>query len=105
STLDHLSNGRVAWNVVSGVLDATARGVGLKQMAPHDERYAVADEYMELVYGLWEGSWGDHAVVRDRDRKIYADPAQVRAVHHEGKYFRCDAIHMSEPSPQRTPLI
>ena len=105
STLDHLTNGRVAWNVVSGVLDATARGVGLKQMAPHDERYAVADEYMDLVYALWEGSWGDRAVVRDRVRKVYADPAEVRAVRHEGKYFRCEAVHMSEPSPQRTPLV
>jgi len=105
STLDHLTNGRIAWNVVSGVLDATARGVGLKQMAPHDERYAVADEYMDLVYALWEGSWGDRAVVRDRENKTYADPAHVRAVHHAGRYFRCDAIHMSEPSAQRTPLI
>ncbi|VTU27275.1 Dimethyl-sulfide monooxygenase [Variovorax sp. PBS-H4] len=105
STLDHLTNGRIAWNVVSGVLDATARGVGLKQMAPHDERYAVADEYMDLVYGLWEGSWGDRAIVRDRVNKVYADPVHVRPVHHEGKYFRCDAIHMSEPSPQRTPLV
>ena len=104
STLDHLTDGRIAWNVVSGVLDATARGVGLKQMAPHDERYAVADEYMDLVYALWEGSWSDRAVVRDRINKVYADPGHVRAVHHEGKYFRCDAVHMSEPSPQRTPL-
>jgi FMN-dependent oxidoreductase (nitrilotriacetate monooxygenase family) len=105
STLDHLTHGRIGWNVVCGVLDATARGVGLERMAPHDERYAVADEYMDLVYELWEGSWGDRAVVRDRAAKIYADPAHIRSVQHEGKYLRCHAVHMSEPSPQRTPLV
>ena len=105
STLDHLTNGRVAWNVVSGLIKATARAVGMKTMVPHDERYAVADEYMSVMYKLWEESWGDGAAVRDRANKVFADPRQVRAIAHDGKYFNCHAIHMSEPSVQRTPLI
>jgi FMN-dependent oxidoreductase (nitrilotriacetate monooxygenase family) len=105
STLDHLTSGRVAWNVVSGVLEATARAVGLKTMAPHDERYAMADEYMSLVYRLWEESWDDGAAVRDKAAKTFCDPRHVRAVSHDGKYLSCHAVHLSEPSVQRTPVI
>ncbi len=105
STLDHLTEGRVAWNVVTGVLEATARAVGLKAMAPHDERYAMADEYMALAYRLWEESWDDGAAVRDRSRMTFSDPRHVRAISHEGKYLNCQAVHLSEPSPQRTPVI
>jgi FMN-dependent oxidoreductase (nitrilotriacetate monooxygenase family) len=105
STLDHLTNGRIAWNIVSGLLESTARAVGLKSSVPHDERYAVAEEYVELMYKLWEGSWEDGAAVRDKANKVFADPGRVRAILHEGKYLRCNAVHLSEPSPQRTPLI
>ncbi|VTU33378.1 Dimethyl-sulfide monooxygenase [Variovorax sp. PBL-H6] len=105
STLDHLTQGRVAWNVVSGVLEATARGVGVQNQVAHDERYAVADEFVELMYKLWEGSWEDGAAVRDKATRTFVDPARVHAIHHAGKYFRCDAVHMSEPSMQRTPLM
>ena len=60
---------------------------------------------MEVVYKLWEGSWEDDAAVRDRIGGIFADPAKVHRVQHEGKNYRLDAIHLSEPSPQRTPLL
>lgn len=105
STLDHLTNGRMAWNIVSGVVEAAARAMGLKTIVPHDERYAVAEEYVELMYKLWETCWDDGAAVRDKANKTFADPAKVRAIHHEGKYLRCSGIHLAEPSPQRTPLI
>lgn len=105
STLDHLTQGRVAWNVVSGVLEATARAVGVQNAVAHDERYAVADEFVELMYKLWEGSWEDGAAVRDKATRTFVDPARVHAIHHAGKYFRCDAVHMAEPSLQRTPLM
>ncbi|HBY25382.1 MAG TPA: 5,10-methylene tetrahydromethanopterin reductase, partial [Bradyrhizobium sp.] len=59
STLDHLTNGRVGWNVVTGYLDSAARGAGKDKQTAHDDRYELADEYMELVYKLWEGSWED----------------------------------------------
>ena len=105
STLDHLTRGRVAWNVVSGLLGSTARAVGFNKTVEHDERYAMADEYMALMYKLWEESWDDGAAVRDKASKTFSDPERIRAISHEGKYLSCHAVHLSEPSIQRTPVI
>jgi FMN-dependent oxidoreductase (nitrilotriacetate monooxygenase family) len=105
STLDHLTRGRVGWNIVTGYLDSAARAVGNATQPAHDDRYDLADEYMDLVYKLWEQSWDDDAVRADRSSGVYADPAKVRAVHHHGKQYQVDAIHLSEPSPQRTPVL
>jgi len=105
STLDHLSEGRIGWNIVTGFLDSAARARGDKATAGHDQRYDRADEFMDLVYRLWESSWDDDAVVADRERGIYADPAKVRPIHHEGPFYTLDAVHPCEPSPQRTPLL
>jgi FMN-dependent oxidoreductase (nitrilotriacetate monooxygenase family) len=105
STLDHLTGGRIGWNIVTGYLDSAARAVGLSGQSAHDDRYDLADEYMQLVYQLWEGSWDDGAVLRDRQRGVYADPSRVRMIHHHGKQFQVDAMHLSEPSPQRTPVL
>ena len=105
STLDHLTGGRIGWNIVTGYLDSAARAVGLTGQTAHDDRYDLADEYMSLVYKLWEGSWEDGAVLRDRARGLYADPAKVHVVHHEGPQYKVDAMHLSEPSLQRTPVL
>jgi FMN-dependent oxidoreductase (nitrilotriacetate monooxygenase family) len=105
STLDHLTGGRIGWNIVTGYLDSAARGAGFSNQTSHDMRYDMADEYMEVVYKLWEGSWEDDAVVRDRANGIFAAPEKVHRIRHEGKYYRLDAIHLCEPSPQRTPLL
>ncbi|MGC1410257.1 MAG: LLM class flavin-dependent oxidoreductase [Acetobacteraceae bacterium] len=105
STLDHLTKGRIGWNVVTGYLDSAARGMGLAQQPEHDSRYDVAEEYMEVVYQLWEGSWEDRAVLRDRASRQFADPARIHRVKHEGVHYKVDAIHLSEPSPQRTPVL
>ncbi len=105
STLDHLTRGRIGWNIVTGYLDSAARAVGLTGQTAHDDRYDLADEYMALVYKLWEGSWDDGAVLRDKAAGVYADPAKVRLVHHQGPQYKVDAMHLSEPSPQRTPLL
>jgi FMN-dependent oxidoreductase (nitrilotriacetate monooxygenase family) len=105
STLDHLTEGRIGWNVVTGYLDSAARGMGKGHQTAHDDRYDVADEYMEVVYRLWEGSWEDDAALRDRASGIFADPAKVHRIHHNGENYRLDAIHLSEPSPQRTPVL
>ena len=105
STLDHLTRGRIGWNVVTGYLDSAARAMGLDRQVAHDDRYDVADEYMEVVYKLWEGSWADDAVLRDRERGVYADPARVRAVQHAGPRFPMQGMHLCEPSPQRTPVL
>jgi FMN-dependent oxidoreductase (nitrilotriacetate monooxygenase family) len=105
STVDHLSNGRVAWNIVTSYLDSAARNHGLDQQIPHDERYAIADEYMEVVYKLWEGSWRDDAVIADRGSRTYAQSDRVREINHQGKYFNVPGPHFCEPSPQRTPFL
>jgi alkanesulfonate monooxygenase len=105
STLDHLTDGRIGWNIVTGYLDSAARATGRERQTSHDDRYDVADDYMELVYKLWEGSWDDDAVLRDRVRGIFTDPAKVRRVRHDGPHFKLDAIHLAEPSPQRTPVL
>lgn len=105
STLDHLTRGRIAWNVVTGFLESAARAMGRREQFPHDLRYDVADDYMTVVYKLLEGSWDDEAVLRDKVGRRFADPAHVRAARHDGKYYQVDAIHLSEPSPQRTPVL
>ncbi len=105
STLDHLTEGRIGWNIVTGYLDSAARAAGRPQQAAHDDRYELAEDYMAVLYKLWEHSWDDDAVVADRARGVFADPDRVRAVRHEGPHFKLDAIHLCEPSPQRTPVL
>ncbi|BCB89581.1 LLM class flavin-dependent oxidoreductase [Phytohabitans suffuscus] len=105
STLDHLTKGRIAWNIVTSYLDSAARNLGLDTQIPHDERYEVGSEFMEVVYKLWESSWEDGAVLRDRKRGVFTDPAKVHPIEHKGRYFSVPGIHLSEPSPQRTPVL
>lgn len=105
STLDHLTSGRTGWNIVTGYLDSAARANGRPAQTAHDDRYDIADDYMTAVYKLWEGSWADDAVVRDRATGVFARPDRVRAIHHPGPHHPVDAIHLSEPSPQRTPVL
>ncbi|MET3138399.1 FMN-dependent oxidoreductase (nitrilotriacetate monooxygenase family) [Undibacterium sp. GrIS 1.2] len=105
STLDHLSKGRIAWNIVTGYLDSAARNLGLEHQIGHDARYDIAEEYMEVVYKLWEQSWEDDAVVRDKVNGIFTDPSKVHAIHHHGENYRVPGFHLCEPSPQRTPLL
>ncbi|WIW47322.1 LLM class flavin-dependent oxidoreductase [Bradyrhizobium sp. 62B] len=106
STLDHLTEGRIGWNVVTGYLDSAARGAGKDKQTGHDDRYDIADEYMEVVYKLWESSWEDDAVLRDRERGIFTDPSKVHRINHESANYRINnTIHLSEPSPQRTPVL
>ncbi|WP_290816869.1 LLM class flavin-dependent oxidoreductase [Halovivax sp.] len=105
STLDHLTDGRVAFNIVTSYLESAARNLGLDGRIEHDERYDRADEFMEVCYRLWEDSWDDDAVVRDADRGVYTEPEKVRAIDFEGEYFSVAGPHGCEPSPQRTPVL
>lgn len=105
STLDQLTNGRVAFNVVSSYLNSAAVNLGADQQMEHDTRYALAEEHMEVVYKLWEGSWEDDAIQRDRTSGVFADPSKVHPIRHEGEYYRVPGFHLCEPSPQRTPFI
>src|ERR1700754_154141 len=105
STLDHLTDGRVGWNVVTSYLKSGAENLGESDQLNHDNRYDVADEYLEVLYKLWEGSWEDDAVLRDRESGVFTDPSKVHEIGHYGKHFTVPGIHIAEPSPQRTPVI
>jgi FMN-dependent oxidoreductase (nitrilotriacetate monooxygenase family) len=105
STLDHFTNGRVGWNVVTSYLDSAARNLGLDKQIAHDDRYALGEEFLDVTYKLWEGSWEDGAVRRDRDSGVFTDPSKVHPIEHRGAHYNVPGIHLSEPSPQRTPVI
>lgn len=105
ATLDHITRGRIAWNVVTTTSTVVRDLFGHDRLVSHDERYAIAEEYLQLSYKLLEGSWEDDAVVVDKAARIYADPAKVHKVSHHGTYFDVEGYFNSEPSPQRTPVI
>ena len=105
ASLDHLTNGRVGFNVVTSYLPSAAECQGLETQIEHDTRYELAEEFLDVCYKLWEGSWEDDAVVKDREKGIYADPAKVHPIQHKGKYFSVPGAGLTEPSPQRTPVI
>lgn len=105
TTLDHLTNGRLAWNVVTSHLASADKNYGIDRKVNHDERYNLADEFIEVCYKLWEYSWEENAVIRSLERKIYTDPSKVHEINHFGKFFNVPGPHLCEPSPQRTPVI
>ena len=105
STLDHLTKGRFGWNIVTSYLPNAARNFGLADEVGHDDRYAIAEEYLDVLYKLWEGSWDDDAVIRDTENHVYTDPSKVRRINHVGEHFRVAGPHLAEPSIQRTPVL
>jgi FMN-dependent oxidoreductase (nitrilotriacetate monooxygenase family) len=104
STLDHLSGGRAAWNVVTSVNDSEAQNFGLETHLSHDARYDRAEEFMDAVVGLWD-TWEDDAVQHDRVKGIYADPAKVHELNHEGEFFSVRGPLTMPRSPQGRPVI
>ena len=105
STLDHLTKGRVGWNIVTSYLPNAARNFGLLGEVEHDTRYEIADEYLDVLYKLWEGSWLDGAIVADREHNVYADPDKILPINHHGRYFSVEGPHLPSPSRQRTPVL
>jgi FMN-dependent oxidoreductase (nitrilotriacetate monooxygenase family) len=105
STLDHLSNGRIGWNIVTSVSHNAAQNFGFNEIVPHDDRYKWADEYMEVVYKLWEGSWDEGAVLGDRLNGVYADAEKIHRIYHSGERYRVLGPHLCSPSAQRTPVL
>nr|WP_138471171.1 LLM class flavin-dependent oxidoreductase [Poseidonocella sp. HB161398] len=105
STLDHISGGRIGWNIVTSVTENAARNFGHESIVPHDQRYDWADEYMEVLYKLWEGSWEDDALLADRKSGIYSDHTKVHRINHAGSRYRVQGPHLVSPSPQRTPML
>jgi FMN-dependent oxidoreductase (nitrilotriacetate monooxygenase family) len=105
STFDHLSNGRAGWNIVTGILENAARNFGLDHLEEHDERYARAEEYCDVAYQLWEGSWEDDALRVDRAAGLFSDPAKIHKIDHRGARYSVEGPHLPSPSPQRSPLL
>jgi long-chain alkane monooxygenase len=105
ATADHHTKGRVGWNIVTSYLESGAKNVGEGGLRRHDNRYDVAAEYVEVLYKLLEGSWEEGAVVRDREKRIFTHPEKVHEIGHKGKYFEVPGYGLTEPSPQRTPVL
>lgn len=104
ASLDHLSGGRLGWNIVTTGTASTAVEAFGVPMVDHDERYAMADDFMQLVYKLWEGAWERDALEKDKAGR-FADPAKVHRVEHDGPYFRSHGYGNTSYSPQGTPLL
>lgn len=106
ASLDLLSGGRIAWNIVSSYLPSLGKNLLNGGPLPeHDERYVKTTEYLDTVYELLLSSWRDDAVVYDKERGVFAEPEAIREINHAGKYFNVKGPAITEPSPQRFPLI
>lgn len=104
ATLDQLSGGRMGWNIVTtGTAETAVAGFGVPMVA-HDERYEMADDFMQVVYKLWEGAWEPDALQKDKTG-VFADPAKVHRIAHDGPYFRSHGYGNTAYSPQGTPVL
>lgn len=104
ATVDHIAGGRFGWNIVTSGEDRSAQNFGMERLYEHDERYEMATEYLELVLQLWD-SWEPDAIVRDRDRDVYADHTKVHPIHYEGKYYKSRGPLNTVRSPQGHPVL
>ncbi len=104
ATVDHIAKGRFGWNIVTSGQDQAARNFGMDRLLPHDKRYEVAHEYVDLVRDLWE-SWDADSIVRDRDSGAYIAPGTVRAVNHNGEYFRSEGPLTTVRPPNGQPVF
>ncbi len=104
STLDALTGGRIAWNVVTSYLSSASHN-GIGEWLAHDRRYDRAAAYLEVTRALWEDSWDDDAVRRDVEHDVFADPDRVRPIDHHSEWFSVRGPHQCAPTPQRTPVI
>ena len=104
ATLDHLSGGRAAWNIVTSFQEAEARNFSRDEQIPRHKRYDRADEFLEVVTRLWD-SWEDEALVLDRAGPLFADPAKVHRIDHEGEWFKVRGpLNVPRP-PQGHPVL
>jgi FMN-dependent oxidoreductase (nitrilotriacetate monooxygenase family) len=94
-----------SWNIVTSWKKAAFKAIGIDTPIEHDERYLQADEYLRVLYKLWEGSWSEDATIADRQNDAYFDPDKIRTINHKGKYYNLESRHICSPSPQRTPFL
>jgi alkanesulfonate monooxygenase SsuD/methylene tetrahydromethanopterin reductase-like flavin-dependent oxidoreductase (luciferase family) len=104
STLDHLTRGRIGWNVVTSSNQSSAKNFGQERLPQHDDRYDIAEEYMDLCYRLWS-SWDPDALIVPHDDFLFADPAKVHRINFASEHFRCQGPLTTTPSPQGRPVI
>ena len=104
ATLDHMTDGRAGWNVVTSLNDSEAQNMGAAESMEHDLRYDRADEFMEVVMGHWH-AWDPDALVADRVNGVFADPDKVSRLDHEGRWFSSRGPFTVPPSPQGHPLL
>lgn len=104
ATIDHLTDGRMGWNVVTSYSRSEAQNFGMDDIPEHDLRYDIADEYMDVCNKLW-ASWEEDAIIMDREAGIYADPKKVHRINHEGKYFKSRGPLCVPRTPQGRPVI
>jgi FMN-dependent oxidoreductase (nitrilotriacetate monooxygenase family) len=104
ATLDLMTHGRAAWNVVTSLNDGEAQNMGRDEVVAHDERYDRADEFMEVVLGHWD-AWEDDAIVQDQARGLFAQPEKVHRLDYQGRYFRSRGPFTVPRSAQGHPVI
>ena len=104
ATLDHMTHGRAAWNVVTSLNDSEALNMGATESIPHDLRYDRSDEFMEIVLGHWN-SWQKDALIIDRNSGKFADPDKVSRIDHEGQFFKSRGPFTVPQTPQGHPVL
>lgn len=104
STLDHLTKGRAAWNVVTSLNSSEAANFGRDMVLEHDLRYDRAEEFLEVVRGHWR-SWDDDALILDKQKGVFADSDKVRRLSYEGKWFKSRGPFTIPRSPQGEPIL
>src|SRR5262245_52112061 len=104
ATLDLMTEGRAAWNVVTSVNDGEAQNMGRDVVTEHDLRYDRADEFMDVVLGHWD-AWQDDAIIQDKASGLFADPAKVSRLDYEGRFFRSRGPFTVPRSAQGHPVI
>lgn len=104
ASMDQASSGRIGWNMVTGSSDVAARNYGLEKLPDHDLRYEMADEYMQVVNGLWD-SWEPGALIANTETGVLVDPSKVHAVDYKGKWYATHGPLNSGPCVQGRPVI
>jgi N-acetyl-S-(2-succino)cysteine monooxygenase len=104
ASLDHISGGRAAWNVVTSTHDKAALNFSKDRLNEHDLRYEVASEFVDVVRGLWD-TWNDGAIVADRSTGTFLDKSKVRTLDHKGRFFTVKGPLNIERCPQGHPVI
>ncbi len=104
ATLHHISGGRAAWNIVTSTHNAAALNFGKERLAEHDLRYEIANEFVDVVKGLWD-TWDDGAIVADKATGTFLDKSKVRPLDHKGRFFAVKGPLNIQRSPHGHPLI